>query len=82
MVEHVRDSVRSEIPREEVEMCLEILSDTKVAGDWISMVTVGQMKSVVLKSCKDVSAKDIGARAAQLKADWEKSASCVQTTLL
>ncbi|CAI7597437.1 unnamed protein product [Penicillium discolor] len=82
MVEHVRDSVRSEIPREEVEMCLEILSDTKVAGDWISMVTVGQMKSVVLKSCKDVSAKDIGARAAQLKADPEKSASCVQTTPL
>jgi hypothetical protein len=34
---HVRDSVRSEIPREEVEMCLEILSDTKVAGEWISI---------------------------------------------
>jgi hypothetical protein len=82
MVGHVRDSIRSEIAREEAEMCLEILSDPKVAGDWVSLITVGQMKSVVLKSCKDVSAKDIGARAAQLKADWDKSATCVQTTPL
>ncbi|KAJ5468074.1 hypothetical protein N7475_005826 [Penicillium sp. IBT 31633x] len=81
MVDHVRDSVRSEIPREEVEMCLEILSNPKVAGDWISMVTVGEIKSVVLKSCKDVSAKDIGLKAAQLSADWGKSAQS-QTTVL
>jgi hypothetical protein len=79
MVELVRDSIRSPIPREEVEVCLEILADTSVAGNWISIVTVKEMKSVVLKSCKDVSAKNIGMRAAQLKADWDKSASCVKT---
>ncbi|KAJ6033411.1 uncharacterized protein N7446_008296 [Penicillium canescens] len=78
MVELVRDSIRSPIPREEVEVCLEILADTSVAGNWISIVTVKEMKSVVLKSCKDVSAKNIGMRAAQLKADWDKSASCVK----
>ena len=78
MVELVRDSIRSPIPREEVEVCLEILADTSVAGNWISIVTVKEMKSVVLKSCKNVSAKNIGMRAAQLKADWDKSASCVK----
>jgi hypothetical protein len=78
MVELVRDSIRSPIPREEVEMCLEILAEPSVAGSWISIVTVKEMKSVVLKSSKDVSAKDIGARAAQLNADWDKSASCVK----
>jgi hypothetical protein len=59
-------------------MCLEILAEPSVAGSWISIVTVKEMKSVVLKSSKDVSAKDIGARAAQLNADWDKSASCVK----
>jgi hypothetical protein len=82
MVQHVRDSLRSEIAPDEVEMCFEILCESSVAGNWISMVTVGQMKSVVLKSCRDVSAKDIGARVAQLKADWDKSATCVQTSVL
>lgn len=81
MIDHVRDSARNEIPREEVEMCLEILSDAKVAGDWISIVTVGQLKSVVLKSCKEVSAREIGARAVELKADWDKSAPSSQTTV-
>ncbi|KAJ5773562.1 hypothetical protein N7457_008458 [Penicillium paradoxum] len=82
MIDHVRDSARNEIPRDEVQICLEILSDPKVAGHWISIVTVGHMKTVVLKSCKDVSAKEIGARAAQLKSDWDKSTPCSQTTLL
>jgi hypothetical protein len=82
MVELVRDSIRSPIPREEVEVCLEILAEASVAGNWISIVTVKEMKSVVLKSCKDVSAKDLGVRAAQLKADWDKSASCVKAPVM
>ncbi|KAJ5861531.1 uncharacterized protein N7529_008841 [Penicillium soppii] len=80
MVQHIRDSLRSEIALDEVEMCLDILCEPSVAGNWISIVTVGQMKSVVLKSCRDVSAKDIGARVTQLKAGWDKSATCVQTS--
>lgn len=82
MIEHVRDSIRGEIAPDEVVMCLEILSDSKVAGNWISIVTVGSMKSVVLKSCRDVCAKDICAKVAQLKADWDNSATCVQTPVL
>lgn len=78
IVQHVQDSVRNAIPKDEVEMCLEILAEPKVAGHWVSMVTVNEMRSVVLKSCKDVSAREIGARVAQLKAEWEQSGSCVQ----
>ncbi|CAG8419781.1 unnamed protein product [Penicillium salamii] len=75
MIEHVRDSIRSEIAPDEVEKCLEILSDSKVAGNWVSIVTIGSMKSVVLKSCRDVCVKDISAKVAQLKTDWSNSAS-------
>lgn len=82
IVQHVQDSVRNPIPRDEVEMALEILAEPAVAGHWINIVTVNEIRSVVLKSCKDVSAREIGARVAQLKTEWEKSGSCVQSTML
>ncbi|CAI7648976.1 unnamed protein product [Penicillium bialowiezense] len=75
MIEHVRDSIRSEIAPDEVVKCLEILADSRVAGSWVSIVTIGSMKSVVLKSCRDVCAKDIAAKVDQLKAEWSNSAS-------
>jgi hypothetical protein len=82
MVEHVRDSVRIPIPRDEVEACLEILADPRVAGHWVTMVTVKDIRSVVLKSCKDIAANELGARMAQLKAEWEKPQACVPSSLL
>lgn len=82
VVQHVRQSVHSPIPKEEVETCLEILAEARVAGHWINMVTINEMRSVVLKSCKDIGAKDIGAKVAQMKAEWEKTQSCVQSPLL
>ncbi|KAJ5574038.1 uncharacterized protein N7459_008465 [Penicillium hispanicum] len=82
IVQHVRDSVRSPIPKEEVEMCLEILAEPRFAGHWVSMVTVNEMRSVVLKSCKDVAARDIGTKVSQLKAEWEKTSPCVPTPIL
>lgn len=82
IVQHVRDSARNPIPAEEVEACLEILADAHVAGHWINMVTINEMRSVVLKSCKDIAAKEIGAKVAQMKADWDKAVSCVQSPAL
>ncbi|KAJ5103700.1 hypothetical protein N7532_004229 [Penicillium argentinense] len=82
MVEHVRDSVRNPIPREEVEACIEILADTRVAGHWVNLVTVNEMRSVVLKSCKDIAAKELVAKVAQLKVDWEKTGSCTPGSVL
>lgn len=73
IVQHVRDSVRSPIPADEVEACLEILAEARVAGHWINMVTINEMRSVVLKSCKDIAAKEIGAKVAQMKADWDRA---------
>lgn len=82
IVEHVRDSVRNPIPKEEVEMCIEILADARVAGHWIDLVTINELRSVVLKSCKHIAAKEIVKKVAQLKDDWEKTASCAQTPIL
>jgi hypothetical protein len=82
MVEHVRDSVRIPIPRDEVEACLEILADPRVAGHWVTMVTVKDIRSVVLKSCKDIEANELGAKVALLKAEWEKPLACVSTPML
>ncbi|KAJ5723202.1 hypothetical protein N7488_001237 [Penicillium malachiteum] len=83
IVEHVRHSSRSPIPVDEVEACLEILADARVAGHWVNIVTVNEMKSVVLKSCKDIAPKEIIAKVAVLKSEWEnKAPSCVSAPIL
>lgn len=82
IVEHVRDSLRNPIPREEVEMCIEILADARVSGHWINIVTINEMRSVVLKSCKDIAVKDIANKVSQLKGDWDKIGSCAQSPIL
>ncbi|KAF7719702.1 Uncharacterized protein PECH_008888 [Penicillium ucsense] len=82
MIDHVRDSVRSPIPREEVEACLEILADPRVAGHWVTMVTVKDIRSVVLKSCKDIEINQLGAKVAQVKAEWEKPSACTPSIIL
>jgi hypothetical protein len=56
-----------------VEACLEILAREDVAGHWVSIVVVNQLKSVVLRSCGDVQLKVIAAKVSQLKAGWEEA---------
>ncbi|CBF76296.1 hypothetical protein AN5005.2 [Aspergillus nidulans FGSC A4] len=73
IVRNVQDSTRNPISEQEVEACLEILSREDVAGHWVSIVIVNQLKSVVLRSCGDVQLKDIGAKVAQLKPGWEET---------
>lgn len=67
IVQHVQDSLPSPVSRHEIETCLDILAQTNVAGHWISIVTVKDIRSVVLKTCNDVSTKDIGERVRRLK---------------
>ncbi|KAL4913735.1 hypothetical protein BDW62DRAFT_205293 [Aspergillus aurantiobrunneus] len=74
VVQNVQDSTRNPISDKEVEACLEILSREDVAGHWVSIVVVNQLKSVVLRSCGDVQLKEIGAKVSQLKHGWEESA--------
>ncbi|KAL3466666.1 hypothetical protein BJX64DRAFT_249631 [Aspergillus heterothallicus] len=71
IVRNVQDSTRNPISDKEVEVCLEILSRENVAGHWVNLVVVNQLKSVVLRSCGDVQLKDIGARVTQLKPTLE-----------
>jgi hypothetical protein len=73
IVRNVQDSTRNPISEQEVEACLEILSRGDVAGHWVNIVVVNQLKSVVLRSCGDVQLKDIGAKVAQLKPGWEET---------
>ncbi|KAJ5141476.1 hypothetical protein N7526_002471 [Penicillium atrosanguineum] len=82
IVQHIRDSVRNPIPREEVETCIEILAEPGMAGHWIGIVNINNMRSVVLKSCKDIASKEIGAKVSQMKADWDKAGTCVQSPIL
>ncbi|OJJ51432.1 hypothetical protein ASPZODRAFT_127506 [Penicilliopsis zonata CBS 506.65] len=71
VVQHAQDSLRNPISRDEVEKCVEILARLDVAGHWVALVTVRHVKSVVLKSCSDVSPRDIGAKVAQMKIGYE-----------
>ncbi|KAL2014059.1 hypothetical protein VTN00DRAFT_1584 [Thermoascus crustaceus] len=71
IVQNVQDSVKNPISDKEVEICLEILAQKSVAGDWVDIVTVNQLRSIVLKSGRDASPKDIGARVTELNIGWE-----------
>lgn len=71
VIQNVKDSVRNPISDGEVEICLNILAQKEVAGDWVNLVTVNELRSVVLKSGRDASPKEIGARVAELKIGWE-----------
>lgn len=82
IVQHVRDSIRTPIPSDEVEACLEILAESQIAGHWVNVVAINGMRSVVLKSCKDIAVKDIRAEVAQMKARWDKAGSCVQSPVM
>ncbi|PWY87888.1 DNA mismatch repair protein Msh2 [Aspergillus sclerotioniger CBS 115572] len=77
IAQNVRDSVRSPISQQEVEICVEILAREDVAGGWVNLVTVNHMRSVVLKSCADVQPKEIGAKVAQLKIGWDAPTTAV-----
>ncbi|KAL2826975.1 hypothetical protein BDW59DRAFT_144477 [Aspergillus cavernicola] len=75
IVRNVQDSTHNPISAKEVESCLDILSRGDVAGHWVSIVVVNQLKSVVLKSSGDVLLKEIGAKVSQLKMAWDGSTS-------
>jgi hypothetical protein len=66
IIQNIQDSLRSPICREEVAACLDILGRKDIAGDWIDIVTVNQLRSVVLKSGHDVSPQDIGAKVSKI----------------
>lgn len=74
IVQRVQDSMRNPISPREAEICIELLAQANVAGQWVSIVTVNQLKTVVLKSCADVSFKEIGTRVSQISVGWEDSA--------
>lgn len=68
LVQMVKDSVRSPISKEEVEVCLELLADAKVAKDWVSFVKVGKsgIRCVVLRGKARLSADVVSERLAIL----------------
>lgn len=74
IVQNVQDSVRNPISDKEVEVCLELLSRPDIAGQWVNLVTVNRVKSVVLKSCSDVNPKEIAAKVSQLKVGLQETA--------
>lgn len=75
IIQNVQHSVKNPISDKEVEICLDILAQKNIAGDWVDIVTVNQLRSVVLKSGRDASPKDIGARVTELKIGWEECTS-------
>lgn len=67
LVQIIQDSMKNPISKQEVEACLDMLAHPSVAGDWVSIVTVHRLKSVVLQSGKSISARDIGAKVAAIQ---------------
>ena len=71
VVQHVQDSVRNPVSEKEVEICIDVMARADVAEHWVNYVTVNQTKMVVLKSCADVSPKEIGAKACQMRIGYD-----------
>ncbi|RJE21311.1 hypothetical protein PHISCL_06354 [Aspergillus sclerotialis] len=71
IVQRVQDSMQTPISPREVEICIELLAQPNIAGQWVNIVTVNQLKSVVLKSCTDISFKEIGTSVSQMSVGRE-----------
>lgn len=71
VVQHVQDSVRNPVSQQEVEICIDVLARADVAGHWVNYVAVNQTKMVVLKSCADVSPKEIAGKACQMRIGYD-----------
>lgn len=50
LVESIRNSMKTPVPKEEIVKCLDILAQPSVAGHWVSIITINHLTSVVLKS--------------------------------
>ncbi|EYE98225.1 DNA replication factor Cdt1 C-terminal domain-containing protein [Aspergillus ruber CBS 135680] len=72
IVQHVQDSVRNPISPQEVEICIEVMARTDIAGNWVNFVTVGAAKMIVLKSCADVSPKELAVKAYSMKIGYDE----------
>ena len=71
VVQHVQDSVRNPVSQKEVEICIDVMARADVAGHWVNYVAVNQTKMVVLKSCADVSPKEIAGKACQMRIGYD-----------
>ncbi|GAD93268.1 hypothetical protein ANI_1_1648144 [Paecilomyces variotii No. 5] len=71
IVQNVQNSVRSPISDKEVEVCVDILARKDIAGDWVKLVAINDLRSVVLGSGRGISPSDIGTKVSALKIGWE-----------
>ncbi|EEQ30607.1 hypothetical protein McanMca71_000694 [Microsporum canis] len=50
IIQRIEDSMRTPASKQEIEACIDILSQSTVAKDWVTIVKTNQVKSVVLRS--------------------------------
>ena len=62
LVQNIQDSLRRPGSSQEIAACLDILAQKDVAGDWVDIVKIDKLTSVVLKSGSDISPEEISAR--------------------
>lgn len=62
----IGDSMRTPIPQEEVEICLNLLSESALGKGWVSIVTTTGARSVVLKTGGQISLRAIQEKSACL----------------
>lgn len=67
IVQNIRDSMRNPVAKEEISTSLHILARPEISGGWVTVVSTNSMKSVVLKSSRNVSPQDIKEKAAKMK---------------
>ncbi|KAF3490960.1 DNA mismatch repair protein msh-2 [Arthroderma uncinatum] len=67
ITQKIEDSMRTPASRQEIETCIDILGQSSVAKEWVTIVTTSQMKSVVLRSDRRPSPAEIKNESMNLK---------------
>ncbi|KAK2873428.1 hypothetical protein FQN49_002386 [Arthroderma sp. PD_2] len=67
ITQKIIDSMRTPASRQEIETCIDILSQSSVAKEWVTIVTTNQMKSVVLRADRRPSPAEINNETMNLK---------------
>ncbi|KAI1909694.1 hypothetical protein LOZ39_004966 [Ophidiomyces ophidiicola] len=66
VIQNIRDSMRNPVSKEEISASLEILARPEISGNWVTIVIVNSIKSVVLRSSRDISPQIIKDKVSKL----------------
>ncbi|KMU73590.1 hypothetical protein CISG_10139 [Coccidioides immitis RMSCC 3703] len=67
IVQNIQDSMHNPVSKDEISTGLDILSRPEISGDWVTIVSVNSIKSVILRPSRNISPQEIKDKVEKLK---------------